>query len=145
MGAKSAEEILGFEFDWLASDADGHVALFSTAGGGFPPREFLRDTESHDAAIDAILASAARTEARFAPQLHSGLQNTWRAVAERGLFAFDSEPHGGPYRLVAVPKDPIRVADLPDAADAVARQLVYSHLRFSELQEISKDMLEQNR
>src|SRR5437899_85750 len=41
MGAKSADEILGLEFDWLASDADGHVALFSTAGGGYAPEDFL--------------------------------------------------------------------------------------------------------
>src|SRR5262245_52257163 len=52
VSAKSADEILGLEFDWLASDADGHVALFSTAGGGFAPDEFLSDTDAHDRAID---------------------------------------------------------------------------------------------
>lgn len=37
MTAKSADDILGLEFDWIASDADGHVARFSPAGGGMPP------------------------------------------------------------------------------------------------------------
>lgn len=102
-GTKSAEEILGLEFDWLASDADGFVALFSTAGGGYAPDEFLRDTDAYDAAIDVVLGSPASTVARFAPELPPGLKNTWRMVAERGLFAFDSDPHGGPYRMVAAP------------------------------------------
>ena len=67
MGAKSADEIQGFEFDWLATDVDGHVALFSTAGGGFAPEAFLLDTDAHNAAIKALLASPPRTKARFAP------------------------------------------------------------------------------
>lgn len=66
MTAKSADDILGLEFDWIASDADGHVARFSTAGGGYAPVELLRDTDAHDAAITALLTSAARTKARFA-------------------------------------------------------------------------------
>lgn len=53
MRAKSAAEILGLEFDWLASDADGHVALFSTAGGGYTPEAFLQDTDAHDRAAPA--------------------------------------------------------------------------------------------
>ncbi len=30
MSAKMADEMLGVEYDWLALDADGHVALFTT-------------------------------------------------------------------------------------------------------------------
>lgn len=45
---KSRDEIHGLEFDWLARDADGNVALLSTAGGGYAPEEFLRDTDLHD-------------------------------------------------------------------------------------------------
>ena len=30
-----AEDLLGWDFEWLACDADGHVGLFTTAGGGF--------------------------------------------------------------------------------------------------------------
>jgi hypothetical protein len=37
MSAKSAIDIQGFEYDWLAVDLDGHVAVFTTAGDGFAP------------------------------------------------------------------------------------------------------------
>lgn len=127
---KSAEEIQGFEYDWIASDAKGFVALFSTAGGGYAPPAFLRDTEGHDAAIDVILALPATTQPRFAPTLPMHLQNTWQQVAERGLFAFDADPHGGAYRQVAAPVSPIHVDDLPPFARDVARALCLPHVEF---------------
>jgi hypothetical protein len=113
MTAKSAHEIIGFEFDWLASDGDGLVALFSTAGGGYAPASFLDDTDRHDAAIAELLTAPAGNRAQFSPDLRPGLGNTWRLVAERGVFAFDSDPHGGPYRLVAMPKHPATSAACP--------------------------------
>lgn len=143
MGKKSAEEILGFEFDWLASDKDDHVALFSTAGGGYSPGAFLQDTEIHDTAIDAILALPVRTKARLAPRLPAGLRNTWHLMAERGVFGFDSDPNGGPYRLIAAPEEPVRTTDLPEVAAAVARRIVLRDLRFEEAQEITREYLEQ--
>lgn len=142
-GAKSADEIVGLEFDWLASDADGCVALFSTAGGGYAPDEFLRDTDAHDAAVDAVLASPASTVARFAPELPPGLKNTWRMVAERGLFAFDSDPHGGPYRMVAAPADAIRVADLPRLVIDVVARLKLCQVRFVDQLVIPTELLQE--
>lgn len=117
---KTSHEIQGFEYDWLATDEDAHVALFSTAGGGAAPSSFLRDTESHDAAIDLILQLPVSTTVRFAPDLKPEVQNTWRLVAENGLFAYDSDPNGGPSRLVAAPSSPTLLETLPKPAAAVA-------------------------
>lgn len=142
-GTKSAEEILGLEFDWLASDADGFVALFSTAGGGYAPDEFLRDTDAYDAAIEVVLASPASTVARFAPELPPGLKNTWRMVAERGLFAFDSDPHGGPYRIVAAPADPIRIVDLSRLVIDVVERLKLRQVRFAGQSAIPTELLQE--
>ncbi|HET6148599.1 MAG TPA: hypothetical protein VFH68_13780 [Polyangia bacterium] len=139
MGAKTAADIAGLEFDWLASDADGHVALFSTAGGGYAPDGFLRDTERHDVAIGAILAHPESTSARFAPELAPGLKNTWRMVAERGLFAFDADCNGGPYNLVAAPETPARLTELPMEAGRVAGAMKLPHLRFAHAAVLSED------
>ena len=65
MTHKLAEDLLGLEFDWLAVDGDGHVALFSTAGGGYAPEEALRDGEAQEAAIDVIVAAPVTTRLRF--------------------------------------------------------------------------------
>jgi hypothetical protein len=143
--AKNPTDICGLEYDWLATDADGHVAFFSTAGGGYAPDEFLSDTDLHDAAIEAILALPALTDARFAPSLPPGHQNTWKLMAERGVFAFDSDPHGGPYRLVSAPQQPARASDLPEAVVRAATRFVLAHLRFAHTSELPAAALQHSR
>lgn len=141
MASKQAQEILGLEYDWLVSDADGHVAIFSTAGGGHAPEEFLRDTDRHDAAIDEILALPASTTARFAPDSDPEDSSTWRLAAERGLFAFDSDYHGGPYRRVAAPVRPIHMSELPGHAAEVVRSLRLPRVRFAESALVSRETI----
>ncbi len=138
---KSADEIAGFEYDWLATDGDGHVALFSTAGGGFAPAEFLSDTEAHDVALDAILLLPESTSARFAPDVTAGVVNTWRLVAERGLYAFDADPNGGPYRLVAAPLSATKSNSLPERVAAIVARVKLS-MCFEAYEMIWKEQLE---
>lgn len=127
---KSGEDIQGYEYDWLGCDEDGFVALFSTAGGGYAPPAYLRDTDSHARAIDALLALPVSTSTSFHPSLAAHLENTWKLVAERGLYAYDSDPHGGPYHLVAAPEIPIRLDALPSLAANVVAEIRLT-VRFS--------------
>lgn len=120
MASKSAAEILGIEHDWLGCDSNGHTALFSTAGAGYAPAEFLRDTDAHDIAIPEVLALPPTTEARFFPTVAPRLVNTWRLVAERGLYAYDCDPSGGPYHLVAAPVVAAKGDALPSEVVSVA-------------------------
>jgi hypothetical protein len=133
------EDAEGLEYDWLAVDAEGFVALFSTAGAGFAPAELLRDPEGFDAAISAILKTPARTAADCGRDLPPGRVNTWRLVAERGLFAFDSDPLGGPYQLIAKPHIPVRAADLPTAIASVAGRIVLPAVSFKSANEVNED------
>lgn len=139
--AKTADEVRGLEYDWLGCDADGHVALFSTAGGGYAPEAFLRDTDAHAAGLDELLALPASTTAIQAPALPADLPDTWRRVAERGLFAFDSDFNGGPYRLVAVPAAAATLERLPATIAAVAAGISLRHQRFQHVTIITESEL----
>lgn len=121
--SKTAEDVAGMEYDWLGCDSKGHVALFSTAGAGYPPAEFLRDTDAHELAIRSVLALAATTGAQFHPPVAPGLANPWRLVAERGLYAYDSDMNGRGYRLVAAPIVAVTVEALPAEIVRVARDV----------------------
>ncbi|MEV0393015.1 hypothetical protein [Polymorphospora rubra] len=145
MGAKAADEILGAEYDWLGCDAGGQVALFSTAGGGYAPDEFLQDTAAHAEAIEAILECRVTTAVRFAPELPPQYVNTWRLVAERGLFAFDADFDGGPYRLVAAPVVAARFDELPEVAVTALRFIAFHQLRFADLTTVSEQVLRHGR
>jgi hypothetical protein len=122
-GPKSATDILGLEYDWLAVDARGRVGFFSTAGGGYAPPAMLADTDAQEAAIESILARPACTPVLFAPSLRADLKNTWLLVAERGLYAYDSSPNGGPYALIAAPEYPITVDQLDARVARVAKRV----------------------
>jgi hypothetical protein len=135
MAAKTSKDIWGTEYDWLAIDTDDRVVFFSTAGGGYAPAGFLEDTDAHEAAISAILSMPVSTAAEFAPMLGPAYVNTWQAVADRGLYAFDSDLNGSPYRLVAAPVKPARLSDLPSFAAATARRIKLSRLRCTGLTE----------
>jgi hypothetical protein len=137
----SVDDLRGIEYDWLACDADCHVGLFSTAGGGYVPEKVWPNIDAHDAAIAAILDLPPSTTARFAPKLRAGLPNTWRLAAERGLFAFDSDFFGGPYNLVASPMTPVHADEFPVIVVEVLSQLQYHQLNFSTWTIIAADSL----
>jgi hypothetical protein len=141
VSAKTADEVRWFEYDWLACDGAGHVGFFSTAGGGHAPTAFLEDTDAHEAAIDAISSLPPSTSASCTRQLAEGLVDTWKQMALRGLYAFDSSVHGNPYRKVASPNVSIHVAALPEHIATTIRLNHFPRLRFADLEEVTPAML----
>jgi hypothetical protein len=139
---KSPEDIAGFEYRWFATDGSGNVALFTTGGAGYAPRGFLADTDRYDIAFDTLLNWPASTPVKFAPILTVGVKNIWRLAAERGVFAYDCDPNGGPYCLVAVPVVAARLDDLPSEIADAASDLNFPHLDFPTTKEIRTDQLD---
>lgn len=78
-------------------------------------------------------------------EIHRDLVNTWRLMAERGCFSFDSSPLGGSYHLVSAPSSRVGLLELP--MDVAIRRVIVPllHLRFDELQEISTAMIRTRR
>ncbi|SMF41360.1 hypothetical protein [Pseudobacteriovorax antillogorgiicola] len=134
---KTPDEILGFEYDWLACDEIGNIALFSTAGGGFAPAAFLEDTDKYDEMIDRLKSQSVTSSAAFAPKLSDGLPNIWKELAERGIYSFDSDEDGGPYRLIGVPDKPIKLDKLAgDIAESI-KPIRFGKLRFDKVNSIT--------
>lgn len=123
-------DIQGMEYDWLAVDAEGHVGFFSTAGGGYAPEAFLQDIDSFDSAIATLLALPPTTQALCSRELSPGLANTWKLMAERGVFAYDSDPLGGPYHLIAAPENPVAVHGLPTSVGGPAQRVALAAKAF---------------
>jgi len=102
----------GYEFDFLAVDDVGNVAMFSHAGWGPIPRSvvdrWLEATEAVDA-VDELPATTAAVEVPKGP----GDYTDWLTKVERGLFAYDWHDTYGPYRLVAAPQQPRHIDSMP--------------------------------
>ena len=137
----SADDLLGWDAEWVASDADGHIGLFTTAGDGYMPESAWRDVDALTAAVAAILGMSVSTTARFAPEVRPGSENIWRDAAERGLFGFDSDGDGAGYNRVASPMTPVHVSAMPAAAAGVLRRVHCPHVNFAASETISASSL----
>lgn len=104
----------GLELDWLACDADGFVALFSSAGFGPVP-------EDVPAMVDAVDAVLGRMKALPAMGDADGGGDDWATAAQRGFFAFDWAHRHDRYEIEASPTQPIRLDEIQDEA---IRQMV---------------------
>jgi hypothetical protein len=130
------------EADWLACDVDDSIAMFSTAGSGFAPQAFLDDIDAHHSALTTILDRPASTGAAFFPAIKPGLKNDWRLAAERGLYAFDNDPSGGDYSLVAAPKRAASLAELPVEIALLIARIRFRTVRFAEHTTLSNAEIE---
>lgn len=119
--------LLGWEWDWLATDPSERVALLATGGGGPVPKVVLRLAEQMEAAVEAVCQLPASGEvAQMRRQ--GGDWTDWANASARGLYAFDwgGWTGDGPYTLVTVPSRPLAVGQLPPGVAAVARLFRFS-------------------
>jgi len=96
---RSADDLRGIDSDWLARDADDYVGPSSALqGGGYTPEGFVQNLDAHVAAhrCDSCIAPD-RLRRNLRRSCVPGFTNTWRLVAERGLFAFDSDFRGADF------------------------------------------------
>jgi hypothetical protein len=134
-------DIEGFEHDWLGVDVAGHVGFFSSAGSGVAPGAYLDDMAAFERAIEVLASMPKTTTATCNQDLPPGHVDTWRAMAERGLFSFDSDPLGGPYRIIATPHAPVLVTDLPADIGRLLSRVILSGVRFADTVEIDEDLV----
>jgi len=99
------DDMVGTEFDWVAADQSGSVAMFSTAGFGPIPDGVLEQRDHHSSIIENV--------ENLAEILSSAdlLTNTGPVP----VFVYDWTVNSGPYRRTQSPRSayPVRVDDLP--------------------------------
>ncbi|GAA5514708.1 hypothetical protein Dcar01_03468 [Deinococcus carri] len=106
------EEITGVEFDWFATDAQGHVAQFLAAGDPYVPAAALASEELLEA-LHVWIDTRPETEEAHAPA--GGFDEHLTPPQRRGAYVYDHVPgEAGVYRLVAAPRTPFQLAEVPE-------------------------------
>jgi hypothetical protein len=103
-------DIYGLEFDWLAIDATGAIALCASAGYGEIPLAILRHSTSVEsgADVDRRLIAALPVIGGHRVEGHGpGWCEEWRLLGARGLYVYDWRHWSGPYVRVIVPSAPL--------------------------------------
>ncbi len=104
---------LGIEFDWLAVDPSGALAVLTSAGYGPVPKAVREHVESVDAALELINTWPCVGGSISQPG-DTGNHADWRDLAARGFYAYDWKDSFGPYVRLAVPTTPLTVDNLTD-------------------------------
>ncbi|MFD3399486.1 hypothetical protein ACFWUU_02340 [Kribbella sp. NPDC058693] len=125
-------DVWGREWDFLAVDETGQVAVLSTAGYGPIPAAVLADRENVEHAIEDLARMPVTTTAVPADPDRPGNYSDWYDVSARGFYTFDWRVWHGPYELIATPSDPAQIEHLPDVLRTAANLLRIPQL-FAEL------------
>lgn len=137
--ALDRDDIYGTEWDFLALDQGGSVALLSSGGFGPIPESVLRSGRSVEAVIwelEAALPVLGGSSDRR--QVRPGDYSDWFEMSRRGLYTYDCHGHSNLYEQVSAPSVALRVDDLaPDIAAAAG--LLRLPVLFSETTRLSFD------
>ncbi len=130
----------GIDYEWFASDSDGHIARFTTAGVGPLPEVVLAGLSLHVAMSDALRNLPERCLASLLVSLPK--PDDFIFCATRGLFAYDYvDIHrtinlSGCYEVLSLPGIPLRISDLPGQFHSLLQEVVIPSVRFTDLLKI---------
>ena len=128
----------GIDCVWLASDGEGRLAAFITAGEGPIPAEALKVDRLPVEDIEGSIGGMLRvSEACLLVEIKR--PDDFIAFADRGLFVYDwtdvhrtSRQAVHAYEAVATPTKPISLDRLPSDLAGVARALRFVDVSFAD-------------
>jgi hypothetical protein len=101
------------ELSWYAIDADGCIAVLSTAGSGPIPKAAVADKDVYFR-VDDWFSELAPSYTAEVVNCGTADLSSWEEEARRGLYSFDyKQKPAHEYRLIARPIEPRRVSGLP--------------------------------
>ncbi|MBE1878055.1 hypothetical protein [Myceligenerans pegani] len=126
------DNVGGREWDFLALDRAGAIALISSAGYGLIPKLVLnhgRSVETAVAALQVLPVIGESLDRRGGDR--SGDYSDWFEASRRGLYTYDWQLLHGPYERVSVPSVMLRASEV-DPEIAQAAGLLRLPVRFAE-------------
>lgn len=130
----------GINFEWLAVDPTGCVALFDSAGYGAVPPIVFQHVEHVDDAVDMVDGLPMLNKAIKKVRSEGGDHTYWSNIIIRGLYVYDWELWHGPYQRLTSPVKLVSVDDLPPSIRSAA-QLVKVSVPFSSVRSFTTAML----
>lgn len=126
----------GTDYEWYASDAVGHVAVFTTAGIGPMPVTVLGDLPLTDSLILAVQRLPVRGHAIMLVSLPR--PDDFIRFTSRGLFAYDwqdvhrTRGFSNHYEMLSRPDAPIHLSEFPEEFHPLLRSTALPGVRFAD-------------
>jgi hypothetical protein len=125
------------DFEWYATDRNGHIASFTTAGFAIVPRKVFQSKEDYWRCVDYIRQLPTRCN-YLRSMVENGDRSPWINEARRGLFAYDWTCNAGqyvagePYWLIASPELPLTLDEVPGEIRAWLEMVRFSSSDFEQ-------------
>ena len=107
--------VTGVEFDWVACDRDGHVALLASAGSGVVSPSVAVDGDDAEDLIGRLAALPETGRAHSKAGLAHDADGQWESLGKRGIFVYDFALGARSYQQIVTPASPTRLDGLPVA------------------------------
>jgi hypothetical protein len=133
-GNRQPEHPSLLDYEWVASDSIGHVALFTTGGPGPIPTWILENRAYAERVVD--LVHALRASGGHILFVRVPRPDDFVRFARQGLYSYDwrdvARTHGktAKYEICARPTSPVTVDGLPEECRALLRQVSFRDVRF---------------
>lgn len=148
MTAFTQDEQWYSDLDWYAVDKQGNIAQFLTGGHRLLPPSFSLDRELSEKLTD-YFDNLPFTEGDFvfcpnlernmrdfeANRMNKNFMHFSKKMAAKGLFSFDSDSDANkdrPYFRVTLPKQALKLTDLPQDIKAILNNLKFIEISFIE-------------
>lgn len=129
--SNTREELSGTEWDFLAVDQDGSLAILSTAGYGPIPSVVLNAASVVNAATGMLPELRMIGQSIDSRVDRAGDYSDWYELSRRGLYAYDWRVHRGPYERVSTPTVALSLNGTPPGI-AQAAELLRLPFRFAD-------------
>lgn len=133
----------GFDCVWIASDKEGYLAAFFTAGQGPIP---IQATKNEKLVLDDIESEVYKLHPFSDVDLHVSVKrpDDFIEMSKRGFFVYDwrdivrtNDCLSNSYELVSSPKYPILIHELSGPIFDMAIDIIFSHISFREFHKIN--------
>ncbi len=145
MKYKHLRIIQGYEYDWLAIDSTGCVAVLMTAGGAYAPKCYVENLKTYINALEKLndVPIIDGSEKSYSERITNGCTCIDEYI-RRGVFVFDAKftlDINSPYILDKHPTNRLHIKDLPLEIKSVASMFVFNNLRFDSISEITRELI----
>lgn len=113
----------GVNFEWLAVDATGQLAVFTGGYGPVPPNLVVRELEV-DSSMSVLMDQPVVGPARDVVAI-PGDMSSWLAWSARGFHAYTWYDRRGPYVRVCTPSMPLHLRELPLRLQSLACMVAF--------------------
>jgi len=138
-GAADRDDLYGYEWDFLARDHHGFMAVLSSAGYGPIPQAVLDNVTAVESAVETLVGLCVLGESiDLRPPGSTGDHSEWFALSRRGVYTYDWNSTHGSYERVSAPTVALNIMDAEPSIQRAAALLTLP-FRFAEVTRIRLD------